>query len=181
MKGVARMKIRPLLWLVCWCALTPGAAQAYYAPLVFLPLDPVAGQPVSVRLGFAICDMLVVAGPQDRQVVVEGSVLKLTVRGVEAPDFDFCIYPDSGYADFDVGPLSPGHYAVQVYRSMLFDPTQIQLVRTGFLTVGQAPAVPVPVRDPIALLVGSLAVALSGSACVARRRRCSNAISRWGL
>lgn len=148
----------------------PSAAQAYYAPLVFFPANPVAGQPVSVRVGFGICDMLVVAGPQDRQVAVEGSVVKVTVRGVEAPDFDFCIYPESGYADFDIGPLSPGNYVVQVHRSMLFDPTQIQIVRTGLLTVGQAVALPVPARDPISLLLGALAVGLSGSAYLSRRR-----------
>lgn len=149
-------------FVACALWVLSGSAWAYYSPLVFIPTQPLAGQPVAVRVGFGICDMLLVVTPQDRQLVVEGSVLRVTVRGVEAPDLDFCIYPD-GYADLDIGPLAAGNYTVEIYRSLLSDPTQIRLVQTGSLGIGQASAISVPAANPVSFALLCLATIFAGA------------------
>lgn len=143
-------------------SLLPSSSRAYYAPLIFTPSAPVEGQQFSLRARFGVCDALVVAGPQDRELVVQGNHLRVMATGIYAPDLPFCIYPD-GYADFEVGPLAAGTYDVQLYRRDLFVPSDVQLVQSGSVTVGLASATQVPSLRTVslAILVGLvLAIAL---------------------
>lgn len=157
-----------LLKLALLLVFFPAVVRAYYSPLVFLPGSPTAGQQFTLRAGFGICDILVVSGSDDREVVVQGSQVRVTVTGVYAPDLPFCIYPD-GYADFDLGPLPSGTYNVQLYRRDLFVPSDVDLVQSGTVVVRAAPALPVPSSHPVGLIALAVFVLLFGG-WAARRR-----------
>lgn len=143
----------------------PRIASAYYAPLLFIPEAPTAGQAVVLRVRFGICDALVVSGSQDRELVVQGNQIRVTATGIYAPDLPFCIYPD-GYADFDIGPLAAGTYQVQFYRRDLFVPSDVDLVQSGNVVVGLAPAVPVPASNVFNLGVLGLLLVVTATRTV---------------
>ena len=157
-------------YVLACCVLGLSApVSAYYSPLAFIPAQPVAGAPIAVRVGFGICDALVVANSQDRTLTVQGSILRVTAIGVEAPDLVFCNYPEYGYADFEIGPLGAGNYTIEVYVADLFDPTRVRFVRTAPLVVGQAPALPVPSVSWFGSILLCLAAGFAGASRVRSR------------
>jgi len=116
----------------------PTDASAYYLPLIFSPSAPTAGQPVTMTVRVGECDSVQIFTPQGREIAIVSNVIRVTINGYTAFDQNFCIYPDVS-APLDLVPLAAGSYRVELYRRQTM-PTQVDLVVSGDLVVGQAPA-----------------------------------------
>lgn len=141
--------------------LWPASAFAFYLPLIFSPSAPSAGQPITMTVRVGECDAVQIFAPGQREISVVGSVVRVTIRGYTAFDQNFCIYPDVS-VPVDLVPLAAGTYRIELYRRETGAVGQGDLMVSGDLVVGQAPAVAVPALRSllglILLTLGLLAV-----------------------
>lgn len=143
---------------MCW----PLSASAYYLPLVFAPGAPTTGQSITMTVRVGQCDAVQIFTPQDRELVIVGNVIRVTINGDTAFDQNFCIFPDVS-APVNLVPLAAGAYRVELYRRQIGMPTQVDLMVFGDLVVGQASSVSLPgLRSPLALTLLALGVIAIG-------------------
>jgi len=142
-----------VLLLLC-SAFFSTPARAFFLPLLFDPQTPVEPQVTQVLLRVGDCDRLSVANPQDRTVTLTGNTVRVQVRGfTNAVIGDICNFPRVT-VPIDLVSLAAGSYNVEIYREMTSGPPRIDLVVSGSLTVGLAPAT-TPVSIPVFTIWGA--------------------------
>lgn len=144
--------------------------HAYYLPLVFVPAQPVEGEIGTVIVSVGACDALAAGAHLNRLLTVEGTIVRIELRGVTS-FFSPCYFPAVS-VPVELVPLPAGSYQVDVYRRQLSFPDQIDLMVSAPLVVvpaqTQVPAHPIPALDIWWLL--ALCGAVVGVARLLRRQ-----------
>jgi len=139
------MRILRLVFVASLSFLSCGFANATISAPVIVPANATVLSFVRVNVSTAICDIFATLGPTDRTLEINQNVVRMTVVGVTATDSAQCNFPPSNYT-YDIGTLPVGNYRFELYRSILLDPSRVDLVGTAnFSVVGLAPAVVTPV------------------------------------
>lgn len=141
-------------------------ASAFIDPVVMVPAQPIAGQPVAFRVRIGVCEYLQAFGPSnataifatDEWRIIErvGNTLRVTVRALYAPDENACIYPTAIF-QFGLGTLPAGGYRIELYGQAISDPNFRPLIGSAQFVVGDTASIPVNDRGAIALLILLLA------------------------
>jgi hypothetical protein len=152
-------------------------ARAFIDPVVIVPAQPIAGQPIAFSVRIGVCEYLQAGGPSNattifatdqwRTIERVGNTLQVTVRALYAPDENACIYPTAIF-QFGLGTLSPGGYRIELYGQAISDPTFRPLIGSAQFVVGAPASIPVNDRRAIALLV--LTITATGAAWLLRRQ-----------
>ncbi len=161
----ARVRIVLLLVLMSVAA----HAHAFIDPVVIVPAQPVAGQPVAFSVRIGVCEYFQAFGPRDgvtifatdewRTLVIDGNTLRVTARTFFAPDQPACVYPTARF-QFSLGNLPPGLYRLELYGEEIFNPAFRPLIGSAQFVVGAPPAsIPVNHWAILVLLAAMLAVA----------------------
>jgi hypothetical protein len=153
-----------ITFLLCaWCA----HAQAVWGPLVFVPPIPNESQSVNFTIFVGGCDTFL--SSSDEVVELVGSTIRVTKVGISVDDFAQCIFP-FGSGTVRLGRFAPGTYRVEVYRRQRQQPTIVDLVQTGNVTVVADPnaVIAAPVFSPLGLLALITAILLLGSSASTR-------------
>jgi hypothetical protein len=155
-----------ITFLLCvWCA----QAQAVWGPLVFVPPIPNETQSVNFTIFVGGCDTFL--SGSDEVVELVGSTIRVTKIGISVDDSAQCIFP-FGSGTVRLGRFAPGTYRVEVYRRQQQQPSVVDLVQTGNVTVVAGPNVVIaaPVFSPLGLMALIAAVLLLGSFASARAK-----------
>jgi hypothetical protein len=152
-------------------------ASAFIDPVVMVPAQPIAGQPIAFRVRIGVCEYLQAFGPSnataifatDEWRVIErvGNTLRVTVRALYAPDENACVYPTATF-QFSLGTLTPGAYRLELYGEEVFNPSFRPLIGSAQFLVG-AP-ISVPVNDKLAIALLALTITATGVASLLRRQ-----------
>jgi len=157
-----------VLLLLC-SAFFSTPARAFFLPLVFDPAAPVESDVAQVLIRVGDCDLLAVANPQDRTIVVTGSTIRVQVMGfTNGVIGDICNFPRVTVT-LDLVPLAAGTYNVEIYRQFTSGPPRVDLVVSGSLTVSPAPPPP-PISIPTSTPWGLALIILLFVLTAIRRR-----------
>ncbi len=136
-------------------------ALGFFDPLRFVPASPSAGQPISFHIRFGVCDFIVAANADDRDVVVVGSTVRVTVNAFEAVDKQFCVVPIAE-GDINITSLPSGNYRFELYKRDVSSPARVVLIQSTSLIVGPAPpeAIPTLGIGSVVILAGAVLMVL---------------------
>lgn len=138
-------------------ALYVQIAHGFVDPPVILPVDPVAGQALSVSVRSGICDGFFSNEPA--QVIRTGNSVRVVLEGVHEEDPLHCIMPDYTSV-YPIGSFEAGSYTFQIDRHYVpFGGTSTtETLRTLQVVVAGTPNVPLPAIGPMAALAVVLAL-----------------------
>lgn len=141
-------------------------ARAFIDPVVIVPAQPIAGQPIAFSVRIGVCEYLQAGGPSNattifatdqwRSIERVGNTLRVTVRALYAPDENACLYPTAIF-QFGLGTLPAGGYRIELYGQAISDPNFRPLIGSAQFVVGDTASIPVNDRGAIALLILLLA------------------------
>lgn len=109
-------------------------AQAKISTPLIEPTSPTTVDFIRTRITTAVCDTFTTLGSMDRELVITGNVVAVTVRGSSFDDLALCNFPVRTYL-YDIGNLALGNYRLELYRRFALDPNRIDLVGTTNFTV----------------------------------------------
>lgn len=156
----ATRKLSLAFFIVVYCQF----AHAAISPPSIEPTAPTTVDFIRTRITTAVCDTFTTLGSTDRELVVTGNVVAVTVRGSSFDDQALCNFPVRTYL-YDIGNLALGNYRLALYRRFALDPARVDLVGTTNFTVSGistplATQVPATSTFAIASLCGLMLLAV---------------------
>lgn len=151
-------------------ALSTDPANAYVNPPFVTNPPAVEGQPFTIDVRWGACHGFQSVDPLDRELVREGSLITVTVRGYIATGAA-CIFPAGG-SRLQVGPLPAGEYQIDLRIRLVDAPTVVLpgSASTVIVQPGQGPgSIVVPSLSMSGLLTLFMLFGLSGFALLRRR------------
>ena len=153
-------------------------AHAYFGPPSVAPGNPIATQMLTLSVPWGGgCDAIgeSVSDPNQGipQVTINGSDIDVLFYGSQLQDIEWCIFPEAGIAELNIGPFAEGTYDVHV-RMWHHDGSFPEILAIGGLTVIVGGA---PVGLPVTPFAGFLLTGLllgSGLVSLRKRRSASN-------
>lgn len=144
-------------------------AYAYIDPPYITPAAPVAGEMVSVNIGYGVCDAIRVV----QSITQDGHAIRMLLSAIRYTDPFMCNFPPDDLGVYPVGAYPPGSYTLQVDIIYVGSAgqyvTETLAILPFIVAAAPAPAVPAPVNDHGALAL--LALALLGLAAWRFRMR----------
>ena len=133
-------------------------AQAFIDPPYITPTAPVAGETVSVDIGYGVCDLIGTV----QSITQDGHAIRVLLSAVRYTDPFMCNFPPDDLGVYPVGAYPPGSYTLQVDIIYVGSTGQYVTETLAILpfTVAAAPAstVSAPINDHGALALLMLAL-----------------------